>query len=163
MRAPTAREIAATARAESKRRRDHLLAIVRCLDMLAELAEDGTLMWLDAGVLREQRAELQAQADRIGVQLRTREWLYVGLLQAAENAGVDLGYTSPATKGKPFGPGIDYLTAAAATHGYRLGPNRAHRLLAEFNRLPRAAAKLAGTGGLRASAVILRKCQLIDE
>ena len=159
MRAPTAREIAATARAEAKRRRDYLLAIARYLDMLAE---DGTLMRLDAGVLRQQRDEVQELADRISVQLRSRSWLHFGLLQAAENAGADLGYTSP-NKGKPHGPGIDYLVTAAAKHGYPIGPDRAHAVIVTYNALPRVSAKLGGEIKIEAHALVLRKGSTIDE
>lgn len=176
MRASTAQGIAATAKAEMKRRRDHLLTLVHHLDALIEAATD-TLLRLDIAVLRLQRDEVQELADRISVQMRSRSWLYFGLLQAAENAGLFLGYTSPPErkpegagvdclsppKPKPRGPGIDYLISAAAQYGHVIGADRAHALLVEFNALPRVGAKLGGTGELKAHARRLRKGQLIDQ
>ena len=160
MRAPTTKEIAAAARAEFKARRDRLLALIRHLDALADSADDAVR--LNVRVLRQQRDEVQELADRISVQLRSRSWLHFGLLQAAENAGADLGYTSP-NKGKPHGPGIDYLVTAAAKHGYPIGPDRAHAVIVTYNALPRVSAKLGGEIKIEAHALVLRKGSTIDE
>jgi hypothetical protein len=157
-------EIAAAAKAESNRHRDYLCTLIHHLDAIIEAAPDH-LARLDVAVLRQQRDEVQELVDRITVQMRTRDWLYFGLLQAAENAGVDLGYTSPSrsNKGKPYGSGIDYLIAAAAKHGHLIGPDRAHALLVAFNTLPRVGAKLGGASELKAYALVLRKGQVTDE
>ena len=161
MRGRTAQEIATTARAEMKRRRDHLLALVRHLDAIIEAAPD--ILTLDervVGVLRDRRVGMQELAARIRGQLQSRSWFYFGLLQEAENAGVDLGYTSVP---KPHGAGITYLVAAAAKHGRPIGPDRAASLIKTFKALPRLRAKLAGEGMMRVDAHILRRGQLIDE
>ena len=95
------------------------------------------------------------------MQLRSREWLYIGLLQAAVNEEKDLGYS--ASKGKPHGPGIDYLIAEAAKHGHTISPERAHALIAAFNRLPKVNAKIGIQSDLKAHALILRNGQLLDD
>jgi hypothetical protein len=158
MRAPAPQDIAAAARAGFKRHRDHLLALISHLDALIAAASE--LRRLDVAVLRAQRDDLQGMVDRIGVQLRSRAWLYFGLLQAAD--GIDLGYTSP-DQGKPYGPGVDYLMDAAAAQGYPIGPDRARALIVEFNALPRVTAKLGGKSTLTANAVRVRKGQPTDE
>jgi hypothetical protein len=132
MRSPSAKEIAATARAEMKRRRHDLLTLVRHLDALIAATPD-TLTRLDVAVLRQQRAELLQHADGVKFQMGSRSWLYHALLQAAKHIGIKLSYTAP-VKGKPYGPGIEYLMTTAAQCGYPIGPERAHRLLVEFNR-----------------------------
>jgi hypothetical protein len=103
MRGPAAKEIAATARAEMKRRRDDLLDLVRHLDALITAAPD-TVTRLDVAVLRQQRAELLERADRITIQMRSRYWLHHALLQAAKHIGLNLSYTAP-VKGKALWSG----------------------------------------------------------
>jgi hypothetical protein len=179
VRGPTAKEIAAAARVELKRHRDQLLADA---DRLEALIRSPNLRLLDADLLRQQRDELLVVAARATDQLKSREWFYFGLLRQARAAGVDLGYTSPVrrepeinaqlaaalghvptSQNKPHGPGIDYLTAAAAGHGYSISPDRARKLIDAFNNLPFVGATLGAKVELRAHAVFLRKGQLSDE
>jgi hypothetical protein len=155
VRGQTAKEIAAATRAEFKRYRDRLLKHIRYLDYLIEHRAD--MLQLDPAVLRQQREVLQEIADRITTQLRSHSWVYFGILEAAALAGIDLGYTSPVEAWtaqaqkeerpfKPHGPGIDYLIAAAAAHGYVIGPDRARDLLATFNKLPALRTRFGGAG-----------------
>jgi hypothetical protein len=146
VRARTAQEIATGVRAEFAQRRNELRDLVSHLDAL--IKGQVHMVRLDFNEVRQQRDELQELADRIGVQMRTRSWLYLGLLQEAENVGLDLGYASP-SKGKPQGPGIDYLIAAVARHGHEIGPDRACSLIKQFNALPRIRAIFRGEGNMR--------------
>jgi hypothetical protein len=151
------KEIAAAARAGFKRHRDRLLNLIRHLDALIEGGAD--MPRLDVNVLHQQREELQGSADRITAQLRSRSWFYFGLLEAAVQAGTDLGYTTP-DQGKPFGPGIEHLVAAAARHGYQIGPDRACSLIKQFNALPRVRATFRGEGRLSADIDVVRSTPL---
>ena len=76
-------------------------------------------------------------------------------MQAAALAGTDLGYTSP-DQGKPYGPGIEYLMAAAAQHGYQIGPDRACALIKQFNALPWVRAKFSGEGNMSVCADVIK-------
>jgi hypothetical protein len=156
MRGPAAREIAATAKAEMKHRHEHLLTLAHYLDAIIEAAPN--ILTLDAGivdVLRDRRAAIQELADRIRVQMHTRSWLYFGLLQEAENAGINLNkYTSP-PKGKPYGSSVDYLVAKAAEHGHSIGPDRAFGLLKEFNALPQIGPRFDGEGNMSVCADVV--------
>jgi hypothetical protein len=164
----TTKEIAAAAKAERKAQLAQLRDLIRALDTLIDAEPDDVMRRLDMAVLRGQRADLLGAADQIEMQLRSREWLYIGLLQRAENESVNLSYS--ASTGKPHGPGIDYLIAAAAKYGQVIGPDRAHAIIKRFNRLSQDVAKLrkivAELGiksELKAHAMILRDGQLIDE
>jgi hypothetical protein len=145
VRSRSANDLAAATRAEFKRYRDRALEHVRHLDALIEGCAE--MLQLDPAVLRQQREERQALADRITAQLRSRSWVYFGLLQEAENAGIKLSYTAP-PQGKPYGPGIEHLIAAAARHGHQIGPDRACGLIKQFNALARTrmSATLHGEG-----------------
>jgi hypothetical protein len=173
MRDRTTREIAATAKAERKAQLGRILELIDHLDALIEAEPDDVMRRPDIMVaLRSQRADLQGAVAQIKMQLRSSVWLYVGLLQRAVNEGKDLGYTSPPKgKGKPHGPGIKYLIDEAAKHGRKISPNRAHALIADFNKLSqpdsqlkKIDAKLDGIKSeLKAHPMILRNGQLIDK
>jgi hypothetical protein len=158
MRARSPKEIAAAARAEHKARRASLRTRIRSLDDL--IAAPDVVAALDLEMLRRQRDDLQNLVTRLSEQLRSREWLYIGILQLAENDGADLGYT---TMPHPHGPGIELLRREAARCGYAIGPRQAQRLLQVFSALPRAGSKLGGTSSLGAHAGILRRGHLVDE
>jgi hypothetical protein len=122
------------------------------LDALIEGCAD--IVGLDAAVLRQEREKLQERADLITEQLQPRSSVYFGILQAAVFAGVGLGYTSP-PKGKPQGPGIDYLIAEAARRGIQIGPDRACALIKQFNALSWARVKFVGKGNMSIDADVI--------
>jgi hypothetical protein len=157
---PAAKEIVTATRADFERDRDRLLEYVRYLDALIGGCADN-MVGLDAAALRQEREKLQENANRITAQLRREphSWLYFGLLQEAKNAGVDLRYTSP-PKGKPHGAGVDYLIAAAARHGRRIGSYRACSLIKQFNALLWARAEFIGAGNMSVCADVIESPSL---
>jgi len=125
--------IAARTREKFKRDLDHYLELIRRCDAVMEVAAE--LPLLDQARLRQQRYDLQVRADAITRHLRKwKFWQYMALLELAERAGVDLGYTS-SSKGGPSGPGIDYLVAAAAQIGLPISASPARRLIKAYNKL----------------------------
>ena len=94
VRGPTAKEIAARARAELVQHRKEVRDIVGHLDAL--IKNEAHLVGLDTNAIRQKRAGLQEHVARITEQINTRSWLYVGILHAAVTAGIDLrNYTVP--------------------------------------------------------------------
>ena len=154
MRSAAAQEIAARTRAKFKHHRKLLLEYVRHLDALVGGCAD--MVPLDAAVLLQAREKLLQRADLITEQLKSRSWVYFGILEAASLAGTNLGYTSPA-KGRPHGPGIGFLIAASKAHGYEIGPDRARDLLVIFKKLPRLRAVFGGAGEMVAVARVFKK------
>jgi hypothetical protein len=128
-----------------KLRRDRYLDLAeRCDDVIEDMWDLPLIDDAALTQLQRQRDDLRARADTISQILRRwRSWRLFDLLTEAKQGGIDLGYTSP-RKGKPHGPGIDYLMAKAAAIGKPISAHRARNLLRDYNALSAASAAIKG-------------------
>jgi hypothetical protein len=143
--------ITVTEPAALERQRQRWLEQVRDCDSALAKLPGATL---DVNALIAHRAGCQTQADWAARRKRCgRAWRYVELLTLARQTQVALGYTSA---GKPHGPGIRYLQAAAAVLGSPLRPHSARRVLQIYGKMTLGTAGLHGANTLRVDAVVIK-------